>query len=48
MRAYRARWAKLLLRAATGGPLRGIYALSPAAVLGQLALRPYRSPFGDR
>jgi hypothetical protein len=43
---YRARVANLLLRAAAGGPLCGIYALSPAAVLGQIAPRPYRCPFG--
>ena len=35
-RPRRARVANLLLRAAAGGPLRGIYALSPAAVLGQI------------
>jgi hypothetical protein len=45
-RPRRARVANLLLRAAAGGPLRGIYALSPAAVLGQIAPRPYRCPFG--
>ncbi len=30
----------MILRAAAGGPLRATYALSPAAVLGQLAPRP--------
>jgi hypothetical protein len=46
VRAYRARVANLLLRAAAGGPLCGSYALSPAAVLGQIAPRPYRCTFG--